>query len=82
MVGAEDAERLKQESTSRIQQTEEIIKPIDQTRLPRNQQDTYATIQSFLNDAKQALVAQDYLRASNLANKAHVLAEEMSRSLK
>ncbi len=75
-------QRLKQESTSRILQTEEMIKPIDQTRLTKNQQETYATIQSFLNGAKQALAAQDYLRASNLADKAHALAEEISRSPK
>ncbi len=81
-VGTDDVQRLKQESTSRIQQTEEMIRPIDQTRLTKNQQETYAIIQSFLNGAKQALVAQDYLRASNLADKAHALAEEISRSPK
>ncbi len=81
-VSAEDVERMKLQSSTRIQQTEEIIKPIDQARLTKNQQDTYATIQSFLAGAREALTAQDYLRASNLADKAHVLAEELSRGLK
>jgi hypothetical protein len=79
-VGAQDAERLKRESGARIEETEQLLQQIDQNRLTKNQQDTYTTIQSFLADARQALAAQDYLRASNLADKAHALAEEMSRS--
>ncbi len=81
-VGAEDTERMKQASVTKIQQTEDIIKLIDQARLNKGQHDTYTTIQSFLTDAKKALTAQDYLRASNLADKAHVLAEDLSRGLK
>ncbi len=81
-AGAEDTERMKQASVTKIQQTEDIIKLIDQARLNKGQQDTYATVQSFLADARKALTAQDYLRASNLADKAHVLAEDLSRGLK
>ena len=81
-AGAEDTERMKQQSATRIQQTEEIMKPIDQARLSKSQQETYTTIQSFLTDARHALTTQDFLRASNLADKAHVLAEELSRGLK
>lgn len=81
-VGAQDAERLKREPGARIEETEQLLQQIDQERLTKNQQDTYTTIQSFLVSARQALVAQDYLRASNLADKAHALAEEMSGRLR
>ncbi len=81
-VGAQDAERLKRESGARIEETEQLLQQIDQKLLTKNQQDTYTTIQSFLAGARQALAAQDFLRASNLADKAHVLAEEMSGRLR
>ncbi len=80
-VGAQDAERMKRESASRIEATEQLLQQIDQKRLNKNQQETYTTIQSFLVSARQALVAQDYLRASNLADKAQVLAADLSRNL-
>lgn len=80
-VGRTDEDRLKQESSGRIQKAEEIIKQIDQKKLNKDQMDTFSTIQSFLANAKEAITAQDYLRASNLAGKAQVLAEELFRAL-
>jgi hypothetical protein len=81
-VGEQDAERLMRESSTSIEETEQLLQQIDPRRLTKNQQDTYTTIQSFLVSARQALVAKDYLRASNLADKAHALAVEMSQSAK
>jgi hypothetical protein len=49
--------------------------------LNKDQKDTFSTIQSFLANAKEAITAQDFLRASNLADKAQVLAEELFRAL-
>ena len=80
-VGQADEDRLKRESTTRIQKAEEIIKQIDQKKLTKDQQDTFSTIQSFLANGKDALAAQDFLRASNLADKAQILAEELFRAL-
>jgi hypothetical protein len=80
-VGRADEDRLKRESSGRIQKAEEIIKQIDQNRLNKDQKDTFSTIQSFLANAKEAITAQDFLRASNLADKAQVLAEELFRAI-
>lgn len=80
-VGRANEDRLKRESTARIQKTEEIITQIDQKKLSKEQQDTFSTIQTFLANAKDALVAQDFLRAFNLADKAQILSEELYREL-
>jgi hypothetical protein len=80
-VGRADEDRLKRESSGRIQKAEEIIKQIDQKKLKKDQQDTFSTIQSFLVNAKEAMTAQDFLRAFNLADKAQILAEELFRAI-
>lgn len=79
-VGRGDEDRLRREASSRIQKTEQVVAQIDQQRLAKEQQETYSTIQSFLANAKEALAAHDFPRASNLADKAQILAEELLRS--
>jgi hypothetical protein len=80
-VGRADEDRLKRDFSTRIQKTEEIITQIDQKKLSKEQQDTFSTIQSFLVNAKEALAAQDFLRAFNLADKAQILTEDLFRKL-
>lgn len=70
-----------QESSDRIQKAEEMIRQIDQKKMNKDQQDTFSTIQSFLANAKEAIMAKDFLRASNLADKAQILAQELFRAL-
>ncbi len=81
-VGREDEDRLKREASGRIQKAEEMIRQVDQKKLAKEQQETFATIQSFLGKAKEALSAQDFPKASNLADKAAVLAEDLVRTLR
>ncbi len=81
-VGREDEERLRQDANTRIRKAELIVEQVDQKKLVKEQQDTFSTIQSFLTKAKEALSAQDFPRASNLADKAGVLAEELVRNLR
>jgi hypothetical protein len=80
-VGRADEDRLKREANGRIQKAEELIQQVDQKKLAKVQQETFSTVQSFLAKAKEALSAQDFLRAFNLADKAQVLAEELVHSL-
>ena len=53
---------------------------IDPARLPREQQENYRTIQSFLVKAREALSTRDVQRAFTLADKAYFLADEMSKT--
>jgi len=81
-VGQEEEDRLKQEATSRIDETERMVKQIDLNRLAEEQRGTLLTIQSFLSKAREALSLEDFLRAFNLADKAQILAQELLNSLR
>jgi hypothetical protein len=77
-----DEDRLRQEASTRIQKTEQIVAEIGRRRLVKEQQETFSTIRNFLASARDALAVRDFPRASNLADKALVLAEELLGSLR
>lgn len=79
-IGEGEAERLKKEAESRIEETEQIVKRIDVKKLTTEQRATLLTVQNFLSKAREALVAKDFMRASNLADKAKVLAEGLPKT--
>jgi hypothetical protein len=77
---AEEEQRLKTQAERRIEGTEKLVQRIDPARLPREQQENYRTIQSFLVKAREALSTRDVQRAFTLADKAYFLADEMSKA--
>lgn len=80
-VGRVDEDRLRREANSKIQKAEQIVQQVDQKKLAKDQQETFSTIRSFLANAREALTARDFLRATNHAEKAQILAEELVRTL-
>jgi len=81
-VGSEEERRLQQDAQNRIDRTERLLIRVDPTRLAGQQQESYETIQSFLAKAKEALYAHDVQRAMTLADKASLLADELTRGLR
>ena len=79
-VGSEQERRLQRDAQDRIDRTERLLTQVDPTRLGGQQQESYQTIQSFLAKAKEALYARDVQRAMTLADKALLLANELTRS--
>ena len=79
-ASAEEEQRLKTQAERRIEGTEKLVQRIDPARLPREQQENYRTIQSFLVKAREALSTRDVQRAFTLADKAYVLADEMAKA--
>ena len=79
--GVEDEQRMRREAERRIAGTERLVRQIDQKKLVGQQQQNFETIQSFLAKAKEALSARDLQRAFTLADKAYLLADELSRML-
>lgn len=79
-ASAEEEQRLKSQAERRIEGTEKLVQRIDPARLPREQQENYRTIQSFLVKAREALSTRDVQRAFTLADKAYLLADEMSKA--
>jgi len=79
--GVEDEQRMRREAQKRIEGTERLVRQIEQKKLVGQQQQNFETIQSFLAKAKEALSAWDLQRAFTLADKAYLLADELSRTL-
>jgi hypothetical protein len=75
----EDEQRMQRQAQTRIDETERLVRRIDQKKLVGDQHQNFLTIQSFVTKAKEALSQRDVQRAFTLADKARLLAEELSR---
>ena len=74
--------RLMDEATAKIQGAERTLQSIDTGKLANDQQETYQTIDSFLSQAREALSRKDFPQALNLAQKAQILSNELSKALR
>lgn len=81
-VGSEQERQLQRDAQDRIDRTERLLGQVDPKRLAGQQQESYQTIQSFLAKAKEALYARDVQRALTLADKAYVLAGDLTRRIR
>ena len=79
VLSAVDEQRLRAETQQRIDGTEQRLRQIDPAKLASAQLDSLRTVQSFLDKAREAVQAQDIQRAYTLADKAYLLADELSR---
>ncbi|MGH7314779.1 MAG: hypothetical protein ACREJS_00825, partial [Candidatus Rokuibacteriota bacterium] len=79
-ASAEEERRMTAQAERRIEGTEKLVQKIDPSRLAREQQENYRTIKSFLVKAREALSSRDVQRAFTLADKAYLLADEMSKA--
>jgi hypothetical protein len=79
-ASVEEEQRMKTQAERRIEGTEKLVQRIDPSRLAREQQENYLTIQSFLSKAREALSTRDMQRAFTLADKAYLLADELSKT--
>jgi hypothetical protein len=81
-VATDQEERLIEEAYKRIEVAERNLQSIDTQRLAGEQEETYQTISTFVSQARAALTLKDLPRALNLAQKAHILSDELSRALR
>jgi hypothetical protein len=80
-TAVDDDQRVRREAQNRIEGAERLVQGIDRTKLAEQQEQNVQTIESFLSKAKEALAMRDLQRAYTLADKAFVLADELSRTL-
>jgi hypothetical protein len=78
----EEERRLTRLTNENLASAEQLLKEIDGRRLSAEQQNTAQTVQSFIAKAREALGTNDVARASTLADKARVLADELARSVR
>ena len=76
----EDEHHIQRQAQHRIEEAERLVRQIDQKKLVGDQQQNFRTIQSFVAKAKEALSVRDVQRAFTLADKARLLAEDLSRA--
>jgi hypothetical protein len=62
---------------SKIDETHNLLRTIDESQLSKEQHDTYVSINSFLEKAQEAFSQNDLSMAVNLSEKAHTLAKEI-----
>lgn len=80
-MSSDQERQLTEEINSTIHKVERVLSSINRSKLKANQWETYQTIQSFLTQAREALGNKDFQQAMNLAQKAHVLSDELSASV-
>lgn len=75
-----DRERLTRLATDQIRIAERNLQTATGRRLNSVQDDLYQKVQGFLSQAHEAVRANDWVRAQNLAEKAQVLSSELVKS--
>jgi hypothetical protein len=72
--------RLRDQSTRQIADAERAAQEVRTEELQPDARETYASIQNFIRQARQALAERDYERAGTLARKAEALAKDLPRA--
>jgi hypothetical protein len=75
-----DQQRLTRLATDQIRVAERNLQTATGRRLNSVQDDLYQKVQGFLSQAHEAIRANDWVRAQNLAEKAQVLSSELVKS--
>jgi hypothetical protein len=76
---AEEAARERQNAQQLLSSTDDQLKRLADRALEAQQQETVAQIRNYMNGARGALQDGDVSRASTLAEKAHLLADDLLR---
>jgi outer membrane biosynthesis protein TonB len=79
VLSAVDEQKMRADTQQRIDRAAQRVRQIDAAKLASGEQDSLQTVQSFIDKAREALQAQDIQRAFTLADKAYLLADELSK---
>jgi hypothetical protein len=74
---AEEASRERQNAQQLLSSTDDQLKLLAARALDARQQETVAQIRNYMNGARGALQEGDVSRASTLAEKAHLLSDDL-----
>jgi outer membrane biosynthesis protein TonB len=79
-LSARDLAAAKSNTNSNMQTAEKNVQLANGRQLAAAQKDLVEKINGFLGQAREAIAADDYVRAQNLAEKARVLSTELVKS--
>ena len=74
-----EAARDRQSTTKLLDTTEKQLEHVKSNNLSSDQQSMLAQIKTYINQSRKAITEGDYERASNLAKKAQLLADELMK---
>jgi hypothetical protein len=80
-LSVQDLAVAKNNTTSNITSAEKNLQAASGKQLSAAQKDLVEKISGFLSQAHEAILADDWVRAQNLADKARVLSNELVKSL-
>jgi outer membrane biosynthesis protein TonB len=80
-LSAQDLDKATKNTRDNITAAEQNLQQANGKRLGAAQKDLVEKITGFLSQAHEAIVANDWVRAQNLAEKARVLSAELVKSL-
>lgn len=79
-LSARDLQATKSNTTANITSAEQNLQVANGKQLSPAQKDLTEKIKGFLNQSHEAIMADDWIRAQNLAEKARVLSAELVKS--
>ncbi len=78
-ITSAEAARDRQSTTNLLDATEKQLTHVNNNNLSSDQQSMLAQIKTYINQSRKAITEGDYERASNLAKKAQLLADELMK---
>lgn len=81
-MSAEEERRLREDAQRKLEETDRILQQLDRRPLKPKEREGLLLAQSFLDQARKALGAQEYERAFNLATKARTLTDDLAAAVK
>jgi hypothetical protein len=79
-LSASDLAAAKKTTTANITTAEKNLQQVNGKQLSASQKDLTEKIRGFLEQSHEAILADDWVRAQNLAEKARVLSTELVKS--
>ena len=77
-MSATEERQLSDDAERRVGEAERLLRRLEAGSLKTDERETLATAQQFLEEARKALAAREYLRAANLATKARALGDDLA----
>jgi len=79
-MSAEEERRFMEDAQRKIGEADRALQQLEGRQLKPQEQETFLTARTFLEQARKALTAREYQRAANLASKARALTDDLAGS--
>lgn len=81
-MSGEEERRLREDAQRKLEETDRVLQQLGRRPLKPRERETLLLAQSFLDQARKALAAEEYERAVNLATKARTLTDDVAATVK